>query len=70
MPARVPFLIDFLQNERLRLLVQLIDFSSNRRCIGLDIGCGSGYFTQYLAQRLNGLMIGYLRKGSMAIRVY
>jgi ubiquinone/menaquinone biosynthesis C-methylase UbiE len=58
MPARVPFLVDFLQNERLRRLVQMIDFSSYRECIGLDIGCGCGYLTQYLAHRLNGILIG------------
>jgi len=26
--------------------------------MGLDIGCADGYLTQYLAQRLNGIMIG------------
>jgi 2-polyprenyl-6-hydroxyphenyl methylase/3-demethylubiquinone-9 3-methyltransferase len=36
----------------------MIDFSSNRKCIGLDIGCDVGYLTRYLAHRLNGIMIG------------
>ena len=58
MPSRVPFLIDFLQNERLRRLIPMIDFSSNGECIGLDIGCGAGYLVNYLAHRLNGTMIG------------
>ena len=58
MPSKVPFLIDFLQNERLRRLIPLIDFSSNRENIGLDIGCGAGYLVQYLAHQLNGIVIG------------
>jgi SAM-dependent methyltransferase len=36
----------------------MVDFSSDRKYVGLDVGCGRGYFTQYLAQRLNGIMIG------------
>ena len=58
MPSRAPFLIEFLQNERLRRLIPMIDFSSNRKCIGLDIGCGAGYLVHYLARQLNGIMIG------------
>jgi 2-polyprenyl-3-methyl-5-hydroxy-6-metoxy-1,4-benzoquinol methylase len=58
MPARVPFLIEYLQNKRLRHLIQMIDFSPNWELIGLDIGCGAGYLVQHLASRLNGIMIG------------
>jgi 2-polyprenyl-3-methyl-5-hydroxy-6-metoxy-1,4-benzoquinol methylase len=58
MPSRVPFLIDFLENERLRNLVPMIDFSSNNKCIGLDIGCGAGHLVEYLAHKTNGIMIG------------
>jgi 2-polyprenyl-3-methyl-5-hydroxy-6-metoxy-1,4-benzoquinol methylase len=57
-PARVPFLMDFLQNERFRRLIPMIDFPSNRKCIGLDLGCGAGYLVHHLAQGLNGIMIG------------
>jgi ubiquinone/menaquinone biosynthesis C-methylase UbiE len=50
--------INFLFNDRLRRLAKMVDFSSDRKQVGLDVGCGTGYFTQYLAQRLNGIMIG------------
>ena len=57
--ARAPnFAVSFLFNDRLRRVIQMIDFSSDRKCIGLDIGCGGGYLTQYLANRLNGIVIG------------
>lgn len=59
MRTRVPStVINFLFNDKLRHVIQMIDFSSDRKCIGLDIGCSRGYLTQYLAHRLNGIIIG------------
>jgi SAM-dependent methyltransferase len=58
-PAHLPnSAINFLFNDRLRRIVRMVDFSSDRKYVGLDVGCSRGYFTQYLAQRLNGIMIG------------
>lgn len=50
--------VNFLFNDRLRRLVRMVDFSSDRQHVALDVGCCRGYFTQYLAQRLNGIIIG------------
>jgi SAM-dependent methyltransferase len=59
MPAHLPnSAINFLFNDRLRRIVRLVDFSSDTKHVGLDVGCSRGYFTQYLAQRLNGIIIG------------
>jgi len=59
MRARAPkSVINFLFNDRLRRVVKMVDFPSDRKYVGLDLGCETGYLTQYLAQRLNGTMIG------------
>jgi ubiquinone/menaquinone biosynthesis C-methylase UbiE len=58
MPSRVPFLIHFLQNERLRRLTQMIDLSSSEKWVGLDMGCGNGYLVQHVAPKLKKIMIG------------
>lgn len=49
---------DFLQNERLRRLVKMIDFDSNENTVALDIGCGCGQLTRFLADQINGTVIG------------
>ena len=52
----------------------MIDFPSDRECIALDVGCASGYLTEYLASRLSGMAIGIdvtihnLRRGKMRVR--
>jgi SAM-dependent methyltransferase len=58
-PAHLPnSAINFLFNDRLRRIVRMVDSFSDREYVGLDVGCSRGYFTEYLAQRLNGIMIG------------
>lgn len=56
---RVPSpILNFVFNDRLRRVVRMVDLSLDGQCVGVDLGCATGYFTQYLAQRLNGIMIG------------
>ena len=52
-----PF-FNFLFNDRLRRLIRIIDFESNKSCVGLDIGCNVGHFSRYLAYQINGTVIG------------
>ena len=47
-----------LLNERLRRLVNIATIESNENCVGLDIGCGSGYLSRYLSYKTNGTVIG------------
>jgi ubiquinone/menaquinone biosynthesis C-methylase UbiE len=57
--ARAPnFWINFLFNDRLRNLIKLLSLSKERPYSVLDIGCKTGYFAQFLAQQVNGLIIG------------
>ncbi|MGD0072504.1 MAG: class I SAM-dependent methyltransferase [Candidatus Bathyarchaeia archaeon] len=49
---------DLLFNERLRRLIKIIDFDSNEYRVGLEIGCGGGYFSRYLAHQINGTVVG------------
>jgi len=56
-PVRNP-IVNFMFNERLRRIAAMVDCSFNRKCIVLDLGCAEGYFTQWLAQRINGMVIG------------
>jgi SAM-dependent methyltransferase len=51
-------IIDFVFNERLGHIVRMVDFSLDRQIVGVDLGCWHGYFTQYLARHLYGMMIG------------
>jgi SAM-dependent methyltransferase len=58
-PSHLPnSAINFLFNDRLRRIVKIMDLLSDREFVVLDAGCYRGYFTQYLAQRLNGIIIG------------
>ncbi len=36
----------------------MVDFSSNAQHVGLDIGCGSGCLSEFLAQKLVGTVVG------------
>jgi ubiquinone/menaquinone biosynthesis C-methylase UbiE len=57
--ANVPGpIINWLFNDRLRRVIKMVDFPSNINYVGLDVGCAHGYLTQYLAQRINGTVIG------------
>jgi len=59
MRSRLPnTVINFLFNHRLGRVLRMIDFSTNKRYIGLDLGCNKGYLTQFLANRLRCSMIG------------
>jgi len=51
-------IINYLYSYRLIRVLKMVDFPSIGKCIGLDIGCATGYITQFLAQRLNGIVIG------------
>jgi SAM-dependent methyltransferase len=53
-----PPLLNWLFNDRLRHVIKMVDFPPNTSCIGLDVGCTYGYLAQYLAERLNGSIIG------------
>jgi ubiquinone/menaquinone biosynthesis C-methylase UbiE len=50
--------LNFLFNYRLSLLVNLIDFESNENYVGLDVGCGSGYISRYIAYQTGGTVVG------------
>ncbi len=57
--SRLPnSLINYLYNDRLRRLFKMVDFSSERKYVGLDVGCSAGYFTQFLTERLSGIVVG------------
>lgn len=59
MRARLPnSIVNYLFNDRLRRLAKMIDSNRRREYVGLDIGCGTGYFTQYLAQKFSGIVVG------------
>ena len=59
MRARLPnSIINYLFNDRLRRLAKMIDSHRRKKYVGLDIGCGTGYFTQYLAQKFSGITVG------------
>ena len=59
MRSRLPnFVINFLFNHRLRRVLRMMDFSTGKECVGLDLGCNKGNFTQFLANRLRGITIG------------
>ncbi len=36
----------------------MVDISSEKKYVGLDAGCSKGYFTQFLTERLSGLVVG------------
>jgi SAM-dependent methyltransferase len=58
-PAHLPdSLINFLFNDRLRRINKMMDFLPDKEFVALDVGCFRGYFTQYLAQQLSGMIIG------------
>jgi 2-polyprenyl-3-methyl-5-hydroxy-6-metoxy-1,4-benzoquinol methylase len=58
-PSHMPSsVLNFLFNDRLRRIIKMMDFPSNKEYVILDEGCYRGYFTIYLAQRLSGIVIG------------
>lgn len=59
MPAHLPVsIINYVFNDRLRRLAKMVDFRRRGKHVGLDIGCGAGYFTRYLAERHGGIVVG------------
>jgi SAM-dependent methyltransferase len=75
-PTRMPnWIYNFVSNDKLRLAAQMIDFTSEKNSVVLDVGCRDAYFSEYLAYNLDGIVIGAdvsrsdLRRAKMRLRL-
>ena len=50
--------LNLLFNDRLRRIVRIIGSDTNEYRVGLEIGCGGGDLSRYLASQINGTVIG------------
>jgi len=57
-------LVDLLYKERLRRILDLMGFGTQKKSILVDIGCGKGYFTRVLSSLSMAIGID-IRKGAI-----
>jgi ubiquinone/menaquinone biosynthesis C-methylase UbiE len=51
-------IFNLMLNDRLRRLVKTTGLKSNGKYFVLDVGCGRGYLSNYIANRISGLVVG------------